>query len=83
MVERVQAVTMTGHRWLLQSTRSAQDQHNSLDVCGQSMAWAGMGSDAICEARFGKSSVKSELLARVGVMTICSWQPQRGSLCMS
>jgi hypothetical protein len=34
------------------------------------VAWAGLGSGAVCGALFGKSPVKSESLARGGVMTM-------------
>jgi hypothetical protein len=34
------------------------------------VAWAGIGSGAVCEALSGMSPVKSESLARGGVMTM-------------
>ena len=47
----------------------AKSELSVLGACGQLMAWAGLGSSAVCEALFGKTLVKSESLPR-GVMTM-------------
>jgi hypothetical protein len=50
---------------------STSDSESSvLGACGQLVAWTGMDSGTVCGALSGKSPVKSESLARGGVMTM-------------